>query len=183
MLNEPAPLWVHKIAPFAALAPLTVAVPVWHIVWLPPALAVGLAIVILTLPAPPAPPIWSVPSVRNAPPPPPPGATPAFPSFSFVVLCAPPKPSGLVVFAPLPPAPPIVVVPFAPFEPGDFVISVPLVIVLALDPVPPLTVALLGAEPPAPPSAYIVLVDPNQEGFPCAPAAAVPGLTAPTVTV
>ena len=38
---EPAPLCVHKIVPFVALAPLTVAVALEQIVWLPPADAVG----------------------------------------------------------------------------------------------------------------------------------------------
>ena len=38
---EPAPLSVHAIIPLEEVAPLTVAVPFWQIVWLPPAVAVG----------------------------------------------------------------------------------------------------------------------------------------------
>ena len=38
---EPAPFSVQAIEPLVELAPLTVAVPVTHIVWLPPAVAVG----------------------------------------------------------------------------------------------------------------------------------------------
>jgi hypothetical protein len=38
---EPAPFSVHNIVPLAELAPLTVAVPLEQIVWLPPAVAVG----------------------------------------------------------------------------------------------------------------------------------------------
>ena len=37
----PAPLWVQKMVPFAALAPLTVAEVLEHIVWEPPAVADG----------------------------------------------------------------------------------------------------------------------------------------------
>ena len=38
---DPEPLCVHNIVPFVELAPDTVAVPFEHIVWLPPATAVG----------------------------------------------------------------------------------------------------------------------------------------------
>ena len=37
----PAPLWVQKMVPFAALAPFTVAEPLEQIVWEPPAVADG----------------------------------------------------------------------------------------------------------------------------------------------
>ena len=40
-VNDPKPLLVQRIVPFVELAPDTVAVPFEHIVWLPPALAVG----------------------------------------------------------------------------------------------------------------------------------------------
>jgi len=43
---DPAPLCVHKIVPLDELAPLTVAVAFEHIVWLPPAAAVGMALTI-----------------------------------------------------------------------------------------------------------------------------------------
>jgi hypothetical protein len=38
---DPEPLCVHNTVPFVELAPDTVAVPFEHIVWLPPATAVG----------------------------------------------------------------------------------------------------------------------------------------------
>src|SRR3954471_22304984 len=44
---EPLPLSVHDIAPLDALAPLTVAVPFEHIVWLPPADAVGVKFTVI----------------------------------------------------------------------------------------------------------------------------------------
>ena len=40
---EPEPFSVHAMVPLDALAPLTMAVPLAQMVWLPPALAVGLA--------------------------------------------------------------------------------------------------------------------------------------------
>ena len=43
------PLCVHKIVPFVELAPLTVAVPVWHIVALPPAEAVGNGLMVIVV--------------------------------------------------------------------------------------------------------------------------------------
>ena len=41
---EPAPFSVHNIVPLVEFAPLTMAVPFWQIVWLPPADAVGVAL-------------------------------------------------------------------------------------------------------------------------------------------
>jgi hypothetical protein len=41
---EPAPFSVHKIVPFDDVAPLTVADPLEQMVWLPPAVAVGVAL-------------------------------------------------------------------------------------------------------------------------------------------
>ena len=46
--SVPEPLCVHRIVPFDELAPLTVAVPPWQIVWLPPAVAVGCAETLIT---------------------------------------------------------------------------------------------------------------------------------------
>ena len=46
LVKEPCPLCVHKMVPFDEVAPLTVAVPVKHIVSLPPAVAVGCGVTV-----------------------------------------------------------------------------------------------------------------------------------------
>ena len=48
-MNVPAPEVVHKIVPFAALAPVTVAVTFAHIVCEPPAVAVGNGVIVKSI--------------------------------------------------------------------------------------------------------------------------------------
>ena len=50
LLKEPLPLCVQSIVPLAELAPLTIPEAPWHMVWLPPADAVGAAVTVI-LPA------------------------------------------------------------------------------------------------------------------------------------
>ena len=46
LVNEPCPLCVHKMVPFDDVASVIVAVPLKHIVWLPPAVAVGCGVTV-----------------------------------------------------------------------------------------------------------------------------------------